>query len=311
MTANPAPTPRALCPVKHVTLEGLPWEYRAAGADERAGLLLLGSELGGGDALHCLIELFEADFRVIAPCFPEAPDVEALLSGLERLLDSEGLPTVSVFGHGFGAGLAHALARRAPGRIEALALSGMGIPSMLHALSLRAHAATARVLPTGSLVQHYQRQFERLATDAGQRSDALRAQAEKMIGRHSARALRQRFSLYAQLFGHPDAFGFHHRVADPAQVLLLLAADDPAFSREEQAALVRSYATPTVTRYVNGGHWIGLLPAREFERKLKVHFSRFAGVRRAARARPAPQPIDAPLHPDADTLDWRTDRRLG
>lgn len=299
--------------MKSATLDGVPWEYWLAGEEGRAGLLLLGSELCTGDSLHRLIGLFERDFRVLAPTCPEVPSVEALLAGLEGLLDREGFSTVGIFGHAFGAGVAHALARKAPGRVETLALSGLGIPSTIHALELRAHAATARALPFGSLKQHYLKQFERLAVDAGQRGDELRALAEKLVARHSPRALVQRFSLYAELFGHPDAFGFRERLEQPAQVLLLLASDDRAFSREEQAALVKTYAAPTVTRYVSGGHCIGLLPAHEFERKLKLHFARFGGPRRNVRprARPSPPLPDAPLHPDAETLEWRTDRRLG
>jgi hypothetical protein len=106
----------------------------------------------------------------------------------------------------------------------------------------------------------------------------------------------------------------HERLERPPQVLLLLANDDHGFSREEQNALVKTYATPTVTRYLNGGHWIGLLPAQEFERKLTLHLQRFSmpAVTTLHQGRPLPSPPEPKHHaPDADTLEWRQDRRLG
>jgi hypothetical protein len=172
-------------------------------------------------------------------------------------------------------------------------------------------------LPFASLRQHYLRAFERLATEAGQRGEELRAEAERMLGRHSHHSALSRFTLMAELYGHPERYRLHQRVDRPAQALLLLANADHTFSRDEQSALVKSYATPTVTRYLNGGQWIGLLPAQEFERKLKLHLMRFsvplvkAQPRAAARGQAPSKPVPSQNSPDGDTLDWRQDRRLG
>ncbi len=299
---------RAAHPVKHADLGGVSWDYVVAG-EGKSGLLLLGSELACGDHHHRLVSLFQRDFRVIAPMWPERASVEEVLDGLVALMEFEGLAHAAVFGNGFGAGVAHALARRSPGRVDTLVLTGFGLCSSIHALELRAHAAAFRVLPPASLRQHYLKSFERLATDAGARGDELRAAADRMISRHTHASALHRFELMVELFAHPETFHLHQQLERPEKVLLLLASDDHSFTREEQNALVKTYAAPTVTRYLNGGHWIGLLPAQEFERKLTLHLQRFS-LPTSRRTLLAPRSHAEPAL-DADTLEWRQDRRLG
>jgi pimeloyl-ACP methyl ester carboxylesterase len=311
MNLTPTSAFRAMNPARKVELHGATWEYQVTGRGS-SGLLLLGGELMFGDNHHRLMGQLDG-FRVIAPSWPEVGTVDAVLEGLLALLDHEGLPHVSVFGHAFGAGVAHALMRRAPYRFDTLALSGFGLCSSVHALELRAEAGVYKMFPFTSLKQHYERIFDRLAIDAGARGDELREVSKRLLARHSDESLRRRYLWMAELFAHPERYQLHQRLEDPIQVLLLFANDDHVFSREEQNALARTYASATVTRYLNGGHWVGLLAAQEFERKLKLHFQRYGMAMPISRTRRPSWPGAAASarQPDAETLEWRQDRRLG
>jgi pimeloyl-ACP methyl ester carboxylesterase len=311
MNPTPASAFRAEHPLHKTEHRGVTWEYQACGRG-RSGLLILGGELMFGDSHHRLITQLEDGFRVIAPSYPAVRSVESLLDGLLAILDREGMASASIYGHGFGAGLAHALVRRAPARVDALALSGFGLCTPFHTLRLRAQTAADRALGDGAMRRQHVRVFRRLAADAGQRGEALTDVANRLLSRHGPESLRVRHGWLAELFARSDELCLHQRDELSRRVLLLFANDDHVFSREEQCALAHSYATPTVTRYLNGGHWVGLLPAQEFERKLKLHFER-CPIRSEALARVMPSPPlpVAPHQVDADTLDWRQDRRLG
>ncbi len=263
---------RVTHPALHAELEGARWEYWAGGEGPE-GMLLLGGGISFGDGNHRLVSLFEAEKRVLSPSYPRVRSVAQLADGLAKLLDHERLQKVDVFGHSLGAGIAHAFVRRHPDRVNRLALCSFGLYTPMHLFGVRGFQAAMELLPFSALRRHYGRQFDQLAREAGpERAAELHAISAEVFSRHTRESALSPLRLLGDLFGDRHAYRLRERVPGPGRVLLLLANDDGGFSRREQDALVNTYPGASVTRFLNGGHLIGLTRAQELERKLEFFF---------------------------------------
>ena len=83
---------RATHPLKHTGLQGVEWEYIAAGRGSEA-LLILPGLLGIGEMSFQHIRAFEDDYRVIAPSYPfEITTMEQMTDGIvATILEAEGI----------------------------------------------------------------------------------------------------------------------------------------------------------------------------------------------------------------------------
>lgn len=256
----------------HAVFGGLPWEYWAAG-HARRGLLLLGSGIAFGDASHRLVSLFEHNRRVIAPSYPPAGDVDAVVEGLAALLDAEALDQVDVIGHSLGAGIAHAFVRRYPDRVGRLALSGFGLYGFWHGLSVELSVAAAKAMPWRWLKRSYASTFQRLVTAAGPaRGIELESFFDELLRRHTKVSLLRQLDLLLDLNRRTRRAWLTQPVSKPGEVLLLLANDDPQFTRREQEALATSYPGAQVVRFVSSGRVLGFTRAQQMERRLELFF---------------------------------------
>jgi pimeloyl-ACP methyl ester carboxylesterase len=236
-------------------------------------MLLLGNALSHGDDRHRLMALFAPTRRVLSPTYPGQESVGAVVDGLVRLLDVEQLERVDVFGDGLGAGLAQVFARRYPDRVDRVALSGFGLRSRVRVWWNRAVWPLVRMFTDSALRDHVMRPFEKLADGAGpDRAREMLSLVTHMLRRHSRQSLLKRLSLVRDLFCGSESGRLEQVIDRPGRVLLLFANDDPAFSRGEQEALARTWPGANVTRYLTGGHLIGLTKAQELERKLDWFF---------------------------------------
>ena len=274
-------------PEQQALLGSVPWTYCAGGSGPR-GLLVLGGALSFGDTSHRLVTLFEPTRRVLSPSYPRVDSVAEVADGLVRMLDREGLERVDVFGHSLGAGIAHALVRRHPDRVDRIALSSFGLYTPLHALEARAFLWAMRWLPAAVLLAWWRRMFERLARDAGPtRGAQLMALADELLARHRRGSLPASFELMADLCRHAGEHRLTVPVHRPGRVMLMFANDDKGFTRAEQDALVETWPGAIVTRFLSGGHLIGLTHAQELHKKLEYFFRVTPQASGRAMARPA------------------------
>lgn len=262
---------RGTHPARRVRLGEQWWEYWAGGTGTK-GLLVLGGALAFGDSNHRLVTTFERSRRVLSPTLPPAKHAWEILDGLERLLDLEKLPVVDVFGYGLGAGIAHLFARRHRARVGRLAIAGFGLLTPFHAGAARALGRMFEQLPYGSVRQHYWRIFERHAEVAGdaRRAADLLALGRELLDRHTRDSALAHFKLQNDLFRFDDDYLLTRPSLVPA--MLMLANDDPSFTRLEQDNLERSYSKAMVIRHLNAGRIVGMSPAPDLEKKLEVFF---------------------------------------
>jgi len=139
---------RAAYPYKRITLNGVTWEYIAAGQGDEA-LLLLGGGLSVGEAAFDTILRYAETYRVLSPSYPAVGTMGALVDGLVKLLDTEGITRTHVFGHSMGAAVGHVLVRRYPERVDKLALSGFGLYTARNARRAKLGFALFKWMPDG------------------------------------------------------------------------------------------------------------------------------------------------------------------
>lgn len=140
---------RATHPYKELGVAGAQWRYIACGQGDLTVLLLPGgSRLAEG--AFVLITLLEADYRIIAPCYPPVRTMGELSDGLAAILEAEGVRQADVYGASFGGMVAQCLVRRHPERVRRLVLANTGIPRL--AAPLQALLGSVRYLPTPAVL---------------------------------------------------------------------------------------------------------------------------------------------------------------
>ena len=149
------------------------------GRSRRSG----GSQAASRPGRRLLLRRFRVphDHRFRTPIsrhFPLVPPVRTmaeLVAGMAAILDAEGIPSASVFGHSLGAGVAHAFTRRYPQRVDKLILSGFGLYTRGHTRLMDAFVRVFSLLPKSALAAFYRPRIARLAAGAEENERASSA----------------------------------------------------------------------------------------------------------------------------------------
>lgn len=314
---------RATHPYRSLTVGGVEWKYLAGPAaraedvaaapeEARPALLVLGGGFSFGDSAFRTITAFEPRFRVISPSYPPVRTVAELVAGVAVILEAEGIPSASVFGHSLGAGVAHAFSRRYPQRVDKLVLSGFGLYTPGHARLVGAFVRLFSMLPKAALAAFYRPRIARLLVGAEDDERAFfSAYAEDLFFAHSKESALARLAVLLDLAEDPDgdaASAFDR----PEDVLVIAASDDRGFTPREREALLAAYPGARAYVFGEGGHWTAVTHPAEYadvvERFLE---GRPLPAGRAARpAAPPPRPASVRRRTDREavpppTLDAR------
>ena len=267
---------RATHPYRSLTVGGVEWKYIAGPAAPRAedvsagpdgakpALLVLGGGFSFGDSAFRTISAFEPRFRVISPSYPPVRTMAELVAGIAAILDAEGIPSASVFGHSLGAGVAHAFSRRYPQRVDRLILSGFGLYTRGRTRLVGAFVRVFSLLPKSALAAFYRPRIARLVAGAEENERAfLSAYTEDLFAAHTKESALARLAVLLDLAEHPDrdaasTFG------RPEDVLVIAAADDRGFTPREREALLAAYPGARAYVFRGGGHWAAVTHPAEY-----------------------------------------------
>ena len=251
---------RAAHPYKRVTLDGMTWEYIAAGQGDEA-LLLLGGGLSVGEAAFDTVLRYAETYRVLSPSYPAVGTMGDLADGLVKLLDAEGIAQAHVFGHSMGAAVAHILVRRYPARVDKLALSGFGLYTPRNARRAKWAFTMFKLMPDGFIRAVYMPKIRRMLADVDPDEGAfLTAYFEELFALyHTKASLVGQFNLLADMVVHADDYHVFDPVERPGKVLFIAAEDDRGFTAEERAALIATYPGAQAHIFECGGHWVGVV----------------------------------------------------
>lgn len=267
---------RATHPYRSLTVGGVEWQYiagpaaphaadvPAAAEDTRPALLVLGGGFSFGDSAFRTITAFEPRFRVISPSYPPVRTMAELVAGVAAILDAEGVPSTSVFGHSLGAGVAHAFSRRCPQRVDKLILSGFGLYTRGHTRLVGAFVRVFSMLPKAALAAFYRPRIRRLAAAAEDNERAfLSAYTEDLFAAHTKESALARLAVLLDLAAHPDRYAAP-AFERPADVLLIAASDDRGFTPREREALLAAYPGARAYVFGEGGHWAAVTHPAEY-----------------------------------------------
>jgi pimeloyl-ACP methyl ester carboxylesterase len=245
-------------PYTTLAVDGVNWEYIAAGSGKDA-VLVLGGGLSTGESSFGSIQRLEGTFRVISPSYPLTGNLEAIADGLAAILDAEGIRKAHVFGHSLGAGIAHAFVRRHPDRVDKLILSGFGLYLPATLRKVRFFLRISSLLPYGFLRRVYMKKFKRLLAkaDNAEARFMLAYAAELLFVQHTKTSVLGQLDLLWDLFDRYEAIHTYEPVARPGQVLIIAAKDDKRFKPVEQERLWATYPGAQIHQFESGGHLAG------------------------------------------------------
>lgn len=258
---------RATHPYRSLSVGGVEWKYivGAATGEASPALLVLGGGFSFGDSAFRTITAFEPRFRVLSPSYPSVRTMAELVTGIEAILDAEGIRSASLFGHSLGAGVAHAFSRRNPQRVDKLILSGFGLYTRGHTRLVGAFVRLFSMLPKAALADFYRPRIARLVAAAEEDERAfLSAYTEDLFAAHTKESGLARLAVLLDLATHPDSYAATSTFGRPEDVLLIAASDDRGFTPREREALLATY--PGARSYVfgRGGHWASVTHPTEY-----------------------------------------------
>ncbi len=137
---------------KHVTVDGVAWEYYDLGSGPETRLMLTGALGIPYFDWHHLLSFAETH-RIISPCYPPVNTMDALCDGLAGILRHESIARVHVQGGSYGGFVAQIFVRRYPEMTASLVLSHTQptYPDDAGTVKLQRMLRLAKLLPASAL----------------------------------------------------------------------------------------------------------------------------------------------------------------
>ncbi|MFE0146696.1 alpha/beta fold hydrolase [Nonomuraea sp. NPDC059007] len=234
----------------HPAAEAAGWTYHVAGSGPDT-LLLLPGGLRLGESLFCLISAFEDEYRVIAPTYPAVSTVAGVVTGVEAVLDAEGVSAVHVaWGTSMGGFLLQALLRAIPGRIGHAILANTTTPEGWgRDLAARtARLERMRAMPEPDLLALIRGQAAE-ATSAGPFWAGFLAEAAALDTKaHQIAMAELALDYCARQYTPSDLDGW------PGKLMIIESADDAGMDAEARRLLRALYPRAALHRFGEGGH---------------------------------------------------------
>jgi pimeloyl-ACP methyl ester carboxylesterase len=143
---------------KRLVVEGLEWEYIAAGQGSET-LLFLHGMTGAADIWWKQIEALRSEYRIITVSYPPASDLETLATGVRAILDKEQVARCTVIGTSLGGYLAQYLLTRFPERFARVVLSNTFPPNDEIASRTRFQGILLRLAPNWLVLKIFRDNF--------------------------------------------------------------------------------------------------------------------------------------------------------
>ncbi|CAG0927972.1 2-hydroxymuconate semialdehyde hydrolase [Thermoflexales bacterium] len=254
--------------LKHVVVNGVAWEYFAAGRGSEA-LLILPGLLGFGEMSFQHIQAFENDYCVIAPNYPWVfTTVKQLVDGIVGILDAEDVQQAHVLGGSYGGMVAQCLVRRYPQRVRSLVLSHTGGPKPDRAGANRKFVALLRLLPMRLLRVMLRAATRKSLRDAPAQLPFWEAYSNEMIARLSKADLMSRYQVAID-FDASAAFTPDDLKDWPGRSLILEGDNDPIAEAPAREALKVLHPHARLHTFHGSGHVASIAKLDEYVTVIK------------------------------------------
>jgi pimeloyl-ACP methyl ester carboxylesterase len=244
---------RSTHPTKHQLIDGVEWNYILSGTGTETVLILSGM-LGRADTGYQMVVNFEKTYRVLSISYPLYDEMDALVDGLIKLLDREGIQRVHFVGTALGTSVGHVLVRRYPDRINRMVLSTFGlcddkklkqIKQLIRLLGLLPYWAIKKYFKLGSPkilkgLDESDKQFQ-----LAYLNDLLDIQGDKQT-------IMSQYRLLLEMFENPS-YGINQPIYN-SSILIMQSQDDESWNHNEQEAFRQTYPNAHIQLFEEGGH---------------------------------------------------------
>lgn len=242
-------------PYKKLMIEGQEWRYIVTDGGPRVLLMLPGSTATGESNWREIVRL-SPYYRVISISYPPVKSTERLFEGILRILDTEGIERMDVFGASMGGAIAHWLIRHYPLRVNKLILLSIGMPDKNTAKQLKKLVSTFSFIPGIVIRSMFVKEAERLVSTLPADDAKLMAAYFKDLHKNDMdkRTILAHFSLVAEIAENISNLGLDTPFRGTNPVLIIHAADDESFSEEQRSAFIATYPNASTFTFQTGGH---------------------------------------------------------
>ena len=255
---------RASSPPCTLVVNGLAWEYIAAGTGSQTILFLHGMA-GSADIWWQQIEALKADYRIIAVTYPAARSLEEMEMGVLAILDREGVDRFHVVGTSLGGYFAQYLVSRHPQRILKAVFGNTFPPNDLIKAKNGVIGSLLPYLPEGLVMKVLRGSFANSIFPASGNDELTLAFLNEIAsGRMRKTQVAGRYACIVEKFDPP--------VDTTIPLLIIEASNDPLVESALREQLKVTYPSARVVT-VENGHFPYISTPEVFSRQIRDFFT--------------------------------------
>jgi len=235
-------------PVRHLTVDGVAWEYLALGQGDETILFLHGLA-GAYDIWWQQIETLCERYRVLSVTYPPVDSLQAQSHGMMAILAQEQVSAVNVVGSSLGGYLAQYLVAKHPGKIKRAILANTLPPNEILARKTRA-ARLLPVVPEWMILLGLRLNTSRGIYPTSEHSEIVRAYLLEQSYRTMSKAqFIARYRCVIDPFTPPAA------QEQGIAILIIEADNDPLIEKTLREMLKATYPSALVHTFHDAGHF--------------------------------------------------------
>jgi pimeloyl-ACP methyl ester carboxylesterase len=245
---------RSTHPMRHQSIDGVEWNYILSGTGTETVLIVNGM-LGIADTTYRIVINLEKTYRVLSLSYPSYLEVGALVDGLIKLLDREGIQRVHFVGTSLGTAVGHVLVRRYPDRLARMVLSTFGIYDSKKLRQIEQFVSLLNRLPYWLIKKYFKLVYPLSLKGLSQSEkqfqlvylkDLLDFQCDKQT-------IINQYRMILEMFENSSRYGLEDPISK-SSVLIMQSQDDASFDRTAQAAFRQTYPNAHIRLFEEGGH---------------------------------------------------------
>ncbi|MEM8504390.1 MAG: alpha/beta hydrolase [Cyanobacteria bacterium P01_D01_bin.1] len=242
---------RATHPIKHQSIDGVEWSYTLSGTGTET-ILVLSGILGRADTQYRMVINFEEDYRVLSISYPLYEEIGALVDGLIKLLDREGIQRVHFVGTSLGTSIGHVLVRRYPDRINRMVLSTFGLCDDKKLRQIKQLIGFLRLLPYWAIKKYFKLGSPKILKGLNESEKQFqRAYLNDLLDIDKQMMMSQ-YRLLLDMFENPS-YDINQPI-DNSSIFIMQSQDDENWNHNEQSAFRQTYPNARIQLFEEGGH---------------------------------------------------------
>lgn len=244
---------RSTHPTTRQSIDGVEWNYILSGTGTET-ILIFSGMLGRSDTAYRMVTNFEKTYRVLSISYPLYDEIGALVDGLIKLLDREGIHRVHFVGTSLGTSVGHVLVRRYPDRIDRMVLSTFGLYDDKKLKQVKQFVGLFDLLPYWIIKKYFKLMFPQTLKGLQESDKQFQiAYLDDLLDiQGNKRTMMSQYRMLLEMFEN-SSYGIDQPIYD-SSILIMQSQDDNSWDRNSQAAFRQTYPNAHIQLFEEGGH---------------------------------------------------------